>query len=504
MGINLLTDNLIRVERLDGSCIEASLSQVYALLMDDVVRAFPALRPHQRHAWHAFLVQTAASALYRANANAIPCTAEGWKHTLRSLTPAFDRDEPWTLAHDDDSVPAFMQSPSRMEDFNKPILTPGGLDVLVTSKNHEIKQDVRNSRVDDWLFALVTLQTMSGYPGQGNYGISRMNGGHGNRPAFSLAPTTQWGRHVRRDLSVLIERREEVVSRFGLNDGGIDLLWLVPWNEAKSKPLALAELAPFYVEICRRVRLRANSEGRLYGLRAASKGPRIVSGLKGLTGDPWTPVKKEDPKALSLSVGGFTYKRVVEYLDASQWEYPMTLDPAGDEGTDGALLIARGIVGGQGRTDGYYERVIPVQAGLTASDLGGVVARERVEQIGLVERALRSAVAAFEQAGGGRASGNARKWAAALSGAMDRTFFEDLQTELTLDDEKAQEAARKKWWRETLYSNARAELRNAQQSIPCRTARRYEAVVRSNGAFHGYLHKHAHGMMEKERKHDYE
>ena len=61
--------------------------------------------------------------------------------------------------------------------------------MLVTSKNHDLKSAVAvQAGVDDWIFALITLQTMEGFGGAGNYGISRMNGGLGSRPAFSLVP----------------------------------------------------------------------------------------------------------------------------------------------------------------------------------------------------------------------------------------------------------------------------------------------------------------------------
>ena len=63
---NILTEPLIRMVKSNGSHDEASLPEVYAALMADKVEAFPALRPHQRHAWHAFLVQLGAMAMHRA------------------------------------------------------------------------------------------------------------------------------------------------------------------------------------------------------------------------------------------------------------------------------------------------------------------------------------------------------------------------------------------------------------------------------------------------------
>ncbi len=50
----------------DGSRVHLSLPALFVALAGDQVRDFPALRPHQRHPWHAFLVQLAAMALHRA------------------------------------------------------------------------------------------------------------------------------------------------------------------------------------------------------------------------------------------------------------------------------------------------------------------------------------------------------------------------------------------------------------------------------------------------------
>ena len=63
--LNILNEPVIRADASGDSRVEASLPEVYAMLMADEVDAFPALRPHQRHAWHAFLVQLGAMAIHR-------------------------------------------------------------------------------------------------------------------------------------------------------------------------------------------------------------------------------------------------------------------------------------------------------------------------------------------------------------------------------------------------------------------------------------------------------
>jgi hypothetical protein len=54
-----------------------------------------ALRPHQRHPWHALLCQLGALACLRTGLAAPPPDAEGWRTALRALTPDFPDDDPW-------------------------------------------------------------------------------------------------------------------------------------------------------------------------------------------------------------------------------------------------------------------------------------------------------------------------------------------------------------------------------------------------------------------------
>ena len=87
--LNILTEPLIRMKPFSAFPIKASLSQVYAALMADEVEAFPALRPHQRHAWHAFLVQLGAMAMHRSGVSEPPENASRWADLIRGLTPDY-------------------------------------------------------------------------------------------------------------------------------------------------------------------------------------------------------------------------------------------------------------------------------------------------------------------------------------------------------------------------------------------------------------------------------
>ena len=367
---NILTESLFRMVKSGGSRVNAPLPEVYASLMADQVEAFPPLRPHQRHAWHAFLVQLGAMAMHRAGMIDPPVQSEEWLRIIRGLTSdEFPDDEPWHLVVDDITKPAFMQPPARSKDrepdFKSPVATPDELDMLVTSKNHDLKSAVAlQSAVDDWLLALIALQTMEGFSGQGNYGISRMNGGMSSRPAFSTTIDRRSGVHVKRDILVLLEHRKSLIEEHLLADRGHTLLWALPWEGATAEALAFNSLDPYYLEVCRRIRLRKYEDGRLYAVRSNSKAARIeAKAIKGMTGDPWTPVDVKGSKSLTLANGGFTYRRTADYLFSPDWQRPALLRPTEAEvlSIDTMMLVARGMVRGQGKTEGYYERVIPIR-----------------------------------------------------------------------------------------------------------------------------------------------
>ena len=147
------------------------------------VSRFSALRAHQGAAWHTFLVQLGALALWTGKEASLPEDTPTWTELLRALTPEHSDEAPWVVAAEDMSKPAFMQ-PSAPDGLAwYPVPTPDALDVLITARNHDVKQTVlRDPDVEDWLFALVSLQTSAGYGGKRNYGIARMNGGSSSRP----------------------------------------------------------------------------------------------------------------------------------------------------------------------------------------------------------------------------------------------------------------------------------------------------------------------------------
>ena len=205
--MNTLNCPLICFTRHDGTAGIATLPGILALMMRDEIAAFTALRPHQRHAWHAFLAQLATLALLRAGLDVAPEDEAAWCILLRGLTPDHADDAPWCLVAPPDR-PALLQPAvpgGDLSTLRNTVRTPDSLDMLITSKTHDLKAGVMaQAAPDDWLFALVTLQTMEGFLGAGNYGISRMNGGFANRPALGVAPPGGPGAHLRRDIRRLL------------------------------------------------------------------------------------------------------------------------------------------------------------------------------------------------------------------------------------------------------------------------------------------------------------
>ena len=526
--LNILTEPVIRMDTAAGSGIPASLPEVYAALMADEVNAFPALRPHQRHAWHAFLVQLGAMAMHRAGVAGPPSDAAEWAGLIRGLTPDWPEDEPWQLVVDDITKPAFMQPPAgsataaeeygtksvkrrkqsvRVPDDDKIIRHADGLDMLVTSKNHDLKSSVIvDAQVADWIYALISLQTMEGYGGRFNYGISRMPSGYGNRPAFSITPSIRPGIHIRRDLAALLERRQAILDEYPLVASGINLAWLLPWDGTKAETLLIDQMDPFYIEICRRVRLR-HTDGRLIALRANSDDRRIFD-TKGLTGDPWAPVgktrnQKDTPPAF-LGPRRLGYERIVDGLFSPDWEKPQLLTVTSYDRADGGTtqLVARGMVRGEGGTGGYHERVIPLKPktvqvfsrGGDTKDLEDIT-RERIADAGKVQGILRRAVATFAARGESSKTtpeqrSRAGLWANKLDEIVDSRFFDDLQTEFDEDDREERERIRKQWLyngNDGVIDHASRILQTAEGTLPCPAIHRHKARAQADSLFWGSL-----------------
>lgn len=467
-----------------------SLPGLLAALSRGEVRNFPALRPHQRPALHMFLVQLATLALHRAGLSAPPEDEAAWRGLLLALTEG--NAGPWALTGPEDQ-PAFLQPAvvpglkwSRVE-------TPDALDMLITSKNHDVKQQIaRHAMPEDWLFALISLQTMEGYGGAGNQGIARMNGGSSSRPLLGFAPALPEGggpdpsRWWRRDVLRLLALREEGEGLAYGTPGGPALIWTLPWPEGRQ--LALTDLDPWFIESCRRVRLVSEGD-RLVALRATSAKARInADGANGVTGDPWAPVTLDKaPKSLTLSGGSFDYGRMCDLLFSGTWARPALAQPA--EGKAAGLIVAEAFSRGNSKTEGFKSRIIPVpgwaRGWLSRADTG-TLAKEQIAEIEVFDRALRNDLA-LAAAGGDREKlgkdhyARSREARDRFDRAADALFFPALWARLA-DEGVARDAARHDFIRQ-LFDAASAIFEAALPTIPCPSILRPRAEARARPAF---------------------
>ena len=503
---DLLTEPLIRTDLVSGERVSLSLPEVYEAMMADDVAGFPALRPHQRHAWHAFLAQLGAVGVYQLSREGPPRGAAHWHHLLGELTPDSPKESSWSLVVDDPALPAFMQcpSPDGLATYKKEILAADDLDLLVTAKNHDVKSSMAVAGdADDWIFSLISIQTMSGFGGAGNYGIARMNGGFSSRPCLGLAPANGGpGAHLRHDIHRLVENRERLLESYDEDyfdaDNGLALLWTEPWDGTSS--LTLSELDPHFIEVCRRVRLIWR-DGRVVARTATSKKARVAAKhARGNLGDHWTPVVRGDEKALSISGVGFRYDRLAELvLDETKYRRPPSMLVDGTPGRSWRL-VARGIAAGQGKTEGYHERAdIVLSPKVTRSLIGagsardrlGELSREQLAEIQAVAKALRWAIA-IAASGGQDASAlgasdreRAYPYLRRFDATVDVEFFKALQErfEAAEDDRPA---ARREFVR-LLVARAKSLLAEAVETVPCARIQRYRGRTRATSAFWGSL-----------------
>lgn len=497
MHYSLLDGSVITVRYLNGKTSITNLPEIYRSLSEDSIVSFEALQPHQQQAWYSFLVQLAAMAVACENNGEIPTTPDEWKELLVNL--ADGSEAAWHLVVDDVSQPAFMQPPvpeSSLEKakYSSDIQTPDELDMLITSKNHDLKGNrILSPYPEHWLFALLTLQTMEGFLGRGNYGIVRMNGGFGNRPLVGLSPEKSWGKRFIRDTKVLIKNRSPLLDMYDKN--GHKLLWLPPWDGDKESGIPIEKCDPFFVEICRRIRLTKDNE-KLFCLRTNTKSSRVSSSddLNGRTQDPWTPIEKKGVKALTLGESGFTYELIQQLLLGEEYDTPIALEFQQDE-KDGAFLICQALVRGQGKTDGLHRRIIPIPPKVTASlfnktSVKELIAKRAKERISITydvqRKILRPAISTLLSSGSEQRVEYEKvaSWINRFDKQIDHRFFESLWASVDLEQEEA-----KCKWEEALFEEAEKIYKEAERSTPISQLRRLRAVSKARSMFYGQAKK---------------
>lgn len=490
---SLLDQSLLRLTTRAGATERATLPGLFARWSSGDEVEMAALQAHQQHAWHAFSVQLAALALSRGGSTDPPKDEAAWRALLLGCAAADGAGpEAFALVVGDLSKPAFMQPPvpeGRLDVLKNVHSTPSAeLDVLITAKNHDLKMESLSApSPEDWAIALAVLQTTQGFLGAGNYGIVRMNGGFSSRPCVTYAAATDGGRAFRRDLACLLEERSALISRGYCAKRRLGLVWAEPWDGTQS--LGLDELDPFFIEVCRRVRL-SFEPGAIRAHRGSSKVARIAAGdLSGNTGDAWTPVLP-DGRALTMDEAGFTYARVQDLM-FGEW----THGAAGAARLGDGLWVGRVLVRGQGKTGGYHERIIPIPTPVRrlfarAEERGvlGMRAKSWVERAATTRlKVLKPAVLTYLQGGPANLKFDDARAAPALralDAAIDRVFFPLLFEHAEATPEEAD-----KFFAAKLFELAQRELERAFVSLPTPAARRARAVAHAERVFRGTARK---------------
>ncbi len=509
---SLLDEGMFHATGADGAVACLSLPEVLARLSAGEDLTFTALRPHQRPAWHAFLVQLAYLALEGEEDLNPPRSSVAWADKLRALTPTHPDDGPWHLLNADWQQPAFLQPPcsaARAADFKRSADAAQDIDVLVTARHHDEKTGklpLRSDALDALVYALVLLQGWSAFLGAGNYNTMRMNGGFSSRPQFRLAYARGTGPEFLRDLTVLLGAQGELADLFALQHPHANLaelhglLWLPPWDEGS---LPLSSVHPLCLEVCRRVRL-VRDGGQLLLRRASSNAMRVAGkDRRGDVLDPWVPiVAGDEPKALTAQAHSLRYRSLQALLfDHDKVRKPLLAMPSQAERrvNQPGTWIAQVLVSGDGGTDGFLHRELPMPAQVltqltSASATLADRSRQFVNLAGTASgKVLRSALLQFIDGSDDVDWKNRdftraiEPWVDKYEDDIDEAFFVHLFN--TIEEGLADTAAQQQWvaW---LAQSARTHLAASAAALPTRDGSRHFARARAERFLRLSLRKH--------------
>lgn len=510
---DLLHDPLIGVRTPRGEQ-RLNLPELLAALSAGQIDGYTGLRAHQADPWHVFLVQLAASIQARRPTDTLPLDAAYWREGLLDLADGIP--EAWQLVVEDVTKPAFLQHPwtsweAEAADYGVKTArgkatydakahTPDELDVLVTAKNHDVKMArVGADTVEAWVFALLVLQTTSGYLGQGKYGIVRMNGGFASRSIAAWVRNLHPSARFIDETQMLTRLREPVCRESHYRQRGIVLTWLTPWNRQQHH-LTLDQLEPWFIEAARPIRLWPRPEGGLIALGATSEarqiGPKTLE--NGDVGDPWTAInvgdKKKGRSALTLSADGFTPQRLTDLLFEQGFELtPLQKPPSGDG--DG-WFVASCLVRGQGTTEGFHHAEIPVPAKARRALLQkadrqtlGKLGQQLLGDAKDVQRALATALTVLSEGGPDKADvERVEKWINAARTDFTKTWEQHYFPTLWRGTDEAHETVRR-GWQQRLVDIGQSLLDAAATRLPLPSNRRWRALTQAESAWRGMLHK---------------
>ena len=195
---------------------------------------------------------------------------------------------------------------------------------------------------------------------------------------------------------------------------GHTLLWTLPWDGNAAEALTLNRLHPLYMEVCRRIRLRLDVRGQVRAMRTSTKAARVeAKSLNGITGDPWALVdqsRQEGRQGVDSARRGLHLQasRRVPHLGRLRPSGLLSPTQAERQSHEPLELVARAMVRGSGKTEGYHERRVPVRHRFKMAIMrrggGGWTTwqqsrKARIEDVGKVQRILSHAIQTFANRG---------------------------------------------------------------------------------------------------------
>ena len=164
------------------------------------------------------------------------------------------------------------------------------------------------------------------------------------------------------------------------------------------------------------------------------------------------------------------------------------------------------MVRGQGKTEGYHERRIPVRHKFSsamlqrnAADLSDAasISQARIQDVGKVQRILSHAIQTFVNRGDSANTKpeqreRAREWLDRLDEIVDATFFDDLQAEfekrMPLSVQPSATVGCGTTTNDSgVIDHARSLLYDAEDALPCPAIHYYKAREAAEGLFEGRL-----------------
>ena len=492
--MNILTDPVFRTMHGRKTSM-ASLSDILAAHASHERVALPALRAHQQHAWHTFLCHLAVLSLETAGLDTMPTRSDRWTAIIQNLTPDQHWPHCWEMFVPDLTKPAFMQPPigpfGNAGDYKRVYQTPDSADILPSKANHEIKTDTALlNRPDDWIMALISMQTQIGYDGSKNYGIARMKGGLGNRPCVTLLPAGFDESTVARDVHAILRAQHDQPERWSADEHKVKLLWTMPWDGQEEEYVEEQDLHPLFIDSPRRIRIDISDDGSIRALQALSEQRHVLdTDQDGFLADPWCPMNVEKRASHSPSDNGTTWRQVVQFLtEPDVWEPPILMNPTPDEleRQQPLQILTRNVTRGLGKTFGYHEHRYDVGPNTVRlmlkrpPDADAVkTASARLRVVTNMTTHLREALQILQHHGSAepkeyrnkRSRTLATPWTDFFNQQIGELFFQHLEIELAAPQED-RAAIRKKWVADDITPIATRILEQAQNTLltPARTA----------------------------------